>query len=65
MKSKLTQLLTVSFVVASAIAVPTAVRAQSETLPQINADTAVESEPINGDLNYCFIVPGYGEFCFW
>jgi len=64
MKLKLTQLLTISFVAASAIAVPTAVKAQADALPEVNAETAVESEQIDGDLNYCILVPGYGEFCF-
>lgn len=63
MKSNLTRLMAVSFLAASVIAIPTAVKAQSDTLIETGTVTATESAEINSELNYCFQVPGWGWIC--
>jgi len=61
MKSKIAQLLTVSCLVATAIALPTTVKAEIETQSastlNATADAQVDAEP---NAIGCFWVPGYG-----
>lgn len=60
MKSFLTRSLTVSFAVAAAIAMPTAVKAQANNLAATAFTTTAGETPISTETNWCVYIPGYG-----
>ncbi|MEL6468388.1 MAG: hypothetical protein AAFQ74_01555 [Cyanobacteria bacterium J06623_4] len=61
MKSKIAQLMAVSCLVATAITLPTTVKAEVEAQSTFTLSTT-SSEQVNAELNGigCFWVPGYG-----
>jgi hypothetical protein len=61
MKSITVRSLAVSLAVAAAIALPTAVKAQANSLSE-SAATATE-ESLSPDTNWCVRIPGYGWRC--
>lgn len=58
---------TALLVIAAVIALPTVVKAQTDTRSEISsvADASIRasSEQIGTEMNYCFRVPGYGWRC--
>ena len=63
MKSVISKWLTVSLAVAIAVALPTAVKAQADSLVENELAIATIEENINTETNWCFRVPGYGWVC--
>ena len=59
MKSKITQALTVSFAIATALALPTAVKAQEHT----TTATAYTADEITTEANTCVYIPMIGWVC--
>ncbi|NJM99786.1 MAG: hypothetical protein HC800_23985 [Phormidesmis sp. RL_2_1] len=55
MKSIVTKSLTISLAIAAAIALPTAVQAQADTLSDMAPEDTVSL--------YCYRIPGYGLRC--
>ncbi len=55
--------LTVALAVAAAIAIPTAVKAQTGDLSISAPEVTASSDQLATELNYCFRVPGYGWIC--
>ncbi|MEM9090794.1 MAG: hypothetical protein AAGC93_18855 [Cyanobacteria bacterium P01_F01_bin.53] len=67
MKATTTKLLTVSLAIAAAIALPTAVKAESSNLSETTLANSTSSERINTEYNDCWYVPGFPpNWCdFW
>jgi len=64
MKSTITRTLGVSFAIAAALALPTAVKAQADGIVETTPETTVTADEISTESSYCILVPGFGEFCF-
>ncbi len=58
MKATSTKLLTVSLAIAAAIALPTAVKAESSNLSKTTLASSAYGEKINTEYNGCWYVPG-------
>ncbi|MEO1622493.1 MAG: hypothetical protein AAFU53_15850 [Cyanobacteria bacterium J06632_3] len=60
MNSKITQLTTVLFVMASIVALPTAAKAQSNNLERAGSFAFEAGEALSSGFVWCFQIPGYG-----
>ena len=63
MKATTTKLLTVSLAIAAAIALPTAVKAESSNLTEATLANSESSEEISTEYNGCVYLPGVGWIC--
>ena len=64
MKSKFKQALMVSLAIAATVALPVSVKAQSDTVAEATPVSGASAEEIDAEYGYCFIIPGWGEFCY-
>lgn len=63
MKSTIAKSLTVSLAIAAAIALPTAVKAQADSLSENELAITTTEEKITTETNWCVRIPGYGWKC--
>ena len=60
MKLAFTKSLTVSLAIAAAIALPTAVKAEVDSLSESTVAIATLKEEISTETNWCYYIPGLG-----
>ncbi len=63
MKFNIAKSLTGLLIISAAIALPAAVKAQSDDLSISAPEVTASGDQIGTELNYCFRVPGYGWIC--
>ncbi|MFK8183081.1 MAG: hypothetical protein AB8B99_06875 [Phormidesmis sp.] len=63
MNVKVSRSLAASFAIAAALALPTAVKAQSNNVTAVAASDSASTEEINSEYSYCVRIPGIGIVC--
>ena len=63
MRFNVAKSLTALLIISAVIALPTAVKAQTDYLSISAPEVTVSGNQIGTELNYCFRVPGYGWVC--
>lgn len=66
MKSRISKSLTISFAIAAALAMPTAVKAQSSNVETTASAISTYADELSTEANGCteFYIPGLGWFCY-